>query len=330
MLVFLGIDGGGSKTHFLLADGEGHVLSSHKLGGIDFTRIGIDGVRKMLEEGTSSVLRKASITVSDLSAVCIGIPYFDEDPKWNLESTRICGSLFPDIYLRCVNDSIVALYGALGFQPGIHLIAGTGSMACGRNSKNEFARSGGWHELFSDEGSCYWLGQRTCSLFTRQSDGRLARGPLYHLIRQEFAIEHDFDFVTFYRDQLLGAREKIAALQIILAKAAEAGDPSALQAYVDASFELTALVQAVHGQLFSNDQAAVPVTCSGGLMKAGKLIMDPLQERLEILNFRWTQPLLPPTAGAILAACEDIGYSPGDLSTILESLKWEVHVNDIH
>lgn len=329
MRLFLGIDGGGSKTLFLLCDEKGHILSSQRLGGLDFTRIGAEGVRKTLKQGTAMVLSQASAFKNDLVAVCAGVPCLDEFPAWDLECPQIFAGLYPGIPVKCVNDAVVALYGALGFQPGINLVAGTGSMACGRNSKNDYARSGGWSELISDEGSCYWLGQRACSLFTKQSDGRLPRGPLYQMMRDEFAINHDFEFITYYRENLMGQRDKIASLQMILAKAAAAGDLSARQSYVDAAAELASLVLAVKNRIFPDAPEPIAASCTGGLMKVGELITEPLRRQLDILDARWTEPLLPPAAGAILNAYEDMGYSQADLAAALKQLQFETENSGI-
>ena len=71
-----------------------------------------------------------------------------------------------------MNDSVVGWAGSLGLSSGINLVAGTGSIAYGRNDAGEEARAGGWDERFSDEGSCYWLGMKSLELFSKESDGR--------------------------------------------------------------------------------------------------------------------------------------------------------------
>ena len=63
------------------------------------------------------------------------------------------------------------------------LIAGTGSIAYGEFD-GRTARAGGWGELFSDEGSAYWIAREGLKLFSRMSDGRSARGALYDILRQ--------------------------------------------------------------------------------------------------------------------------------------------------
>ena len=128
-------------------------------------------------------------------------------------------------------------------------------------------------------------------------------------------------FIAYFRDHLHGARDQIAAVQKILARAAEAGDASARQAYADAAGELASLVLAVRNRLFAADPfAAVPVACTGGVLKAGPMIVDPLKAHLESGRLVWTQPMLPPAAGAILGAAETAGYSPDQIKRIQQGL----------
>ena len=68
--------------------------------------------------------------------------------------------------------------GALAGEDGINIVAGTGSIAYGEY-RGRSARAGGWGELFSDEGSAYWLAREGLRLFSRMSDGRAPRGALY-------------------------------------------------------------------------------------------------------------------------------------------------------
>ena len=82
--------------------------------------------------------------------------------------------------------------GSLQCRDGISIVAGTGSICYGeRNGK--IARCGGWGELFSDEGSAYWMACRGLNLFSRMSDGRAVKGPLYEIVRERLKLTEDLD-----------------------------------------------------------------------------------------------------------------------------------------
>jgi N-acetylglucosamine kinase-like BadF-type ATPase len=265
-----------------------------------------------------------------LTAVVAGLPYLGECRDWDRACPRLLADIIPEVPVLCLNDSFIALFGAQALRPGINLVAGTGSIGCGMSRQGRFARCGGWSETVSDEGSGYWLGLMTCSLFTKQADGRLPRGPLYSLLRDELDLKEDIDFIACFRDHLQGSRKKIAALQILLERAARAGDLSARQAYLAAASELAAIILAVYDQLFAGDSEAVPVSCTGGMIKAGDLITVPLQEQICARKLVWTQPQLPPAGGAILKAMSFAGYSIERIDHIISILKAEVIHHDIH
>ena len=47
----------------------------------------------------------------------------------------------------------------IGHEPGVVIIAGTGSIAYGHNGQGQAARAGGWGYVLGDEGSGYWIGR---------------------------------------------------------------------------------------------------------------------------------------------------------------------------
>ncbi|HYB44654.1 MAG TPA: BadF/BadG/BcrA/BcrD ATPase family protein, partial [Candidatus Methylomirabilis sp.] len=61
--------------------------------------------------------------------------------------------------VSAISDVEAAHLGALGERPGILLLAGTGSIALGRDGRGRWARAGGWGPLLGDEGSAFWIGR---------------------------------------------------------------------------------------------------------------------------------------------------------------------------
>jgi len=64
---YLGVDGGGSKTLFLLIDEAGRILASHAEGTAYYPEIGLEALKKLLARGVGQILRQARIPVSDLT-----------------------------------------------------------------------------------------------------------------------------------------------------------------------------------------------------------------------------------------------------------------------
>jgi N-acetylglucosamine kinase-like BadF-type ATPase len=300
---YLGVDGGGSKTAFLLIDESGRVLASHAEGPAYYLETGWDAMRAMLTRGIHAALDEVALKPSDLDFAFLGLPAYGEDSRLLAALDAAASPPLQQGRYRCGNDAVCGWAGALACQDGINVIAGTGSMAYGEFD-GRVARVGGWGELFSDEGSAYWLAREGLNLFSRMSDGRMARGTLYDVVRRHFRLQTDLDLCAAVYDK--SQRSTLAALSALIAQAATAGDVQALALFTRASDELAQIVDAVYRQLEIPADADVPVSYSGGLFQQKDLLLAPLQSKLAMdgRRYRVLAPRLPPAAGAALYAAK--------------------------
>jgi N-acetylglucosamine kinase-like BadF-type ATPase len=302
---FLGVDGGGSKTEFLLIDAAGQVLAAHRAGSAYYLETGIDALEAMLVNGIRATLQQAALRADEVGFSFIGLPAHGEDSALQPRLDAIATTLLPSLRHRCGNDMICGWAGALAGRDGINLVAGTGSIAYGEFAGRR-ARTGGWGELFSDEGSAYWIARRGMNLFSRMSDGRTARGPLYTLIRERFKLRNDLDLCAAIYGPPALPRSEIARLAPLVARAASAGDVQAQQVMAAAARELAGLVHALQEALRPPPYAPVPVSYSGGLFQLGEVILSPLRAALRGggREYEFAAPVMLPAAGAALYAAK--------------------------
>jgi N-acetylglucosamine kinase-like BadF-type ATPase len=300
---YLGVDGGGSKTAFLLIDASGGVLASHTEGPAYHLEIGLQAMRVMLARGVLATLEQAALSPSRLGFAFLGLPAYGEDSRLRAALDSAASPPLPPERYRCGNDAVCAWAGALACQDGINLVAGTGSIAYGEFGGRS-ARAGGWGELFSDEGSSYWIAREGLNLFSRMSDGRAARGPLYQILRSHFRLQQDLDLCGAIYDQNQIQRSQLAALSPLIAQAAAAGDAQASALFARAADELVTIIGAVHRQLGIPEQATVSVSHSGGVLQHPEPLLARVHRRLESegARYRVLAPRLPPAAGAALYA----------------------------
>ncbi|MGH7334418.1 MAG: BadF/BadG/BcrA/BcrD ATPase family protein [Candidatus Rokuibacteriota bacterium] len=62
-------------------------------------------------------------------------------------------------HVRVIPDAQAAALGALGGQPGVLVLSGTGSIVVGHDGRGRWERAGGFGPLLGDEGSGFWLGR---------------------------------------------------------------------------------------------------------------------------------------------------------------------------
>ena len=307
--MYLGIDGGGTKTALVLVDRDGNIRATHLAPGSYYLTIGIDALGTLLADSVGAVLAKASVRAEDVDFAFFGLPAFGEDSSLIGALGQLPRRCLPADAFLCGNDMICGWAGSLLCRDGISIVAGTGSICYGERG-GAIARSGGWGELFSDEGSAYWIACRGLNLFSRMSDGRAARGPLYEIVRQGLNISVDLDVCAHVFSRLGGDRARIAQLCKLVTQAARAGDRQSLAIVRQAAVELALMVDATCRQLEFAAAEPVPVSYSGGVFdNVGALLLEHFTASLHAHRpgYQVSEPVLPPAIGAALYAAKRHG-----------------------
>ncbi|MBR7831742.1 hypothetical protein KDL01_00635 [Actinospica durhamensis] len=264
---FLGVDGGGTKTAYVVLDGTGRTVAEVVGPSCYYFASGIELLERVLTAGVAEVTAAAGITPDRLDHAFFGLPgYGENSADVPLVDAIVRGLLGHDRF-TVDNDMVGGWAGALAGGDGINVVAGTGSIAYGER-RGVGHRAGGWSELFGDEGSAYWVAVQGLNAFSRMSDGRLPRGPLHTLLAARAGITADLDLVGVVVDRWGGRRAEIAALSTAVVEAADAGDAAAGAILRRAGEELVALVQACREHLGYQDGEPVDVSYSGGMFSA--------------------------------------------------------------
>jgi N-acetylglucosamine kinase-like BadF-type ATPase len=304
--LFLGVDGGGTKTRFVLVDRDGNLVASHEGPSSYHLEIGMDGLRDVLAGGLAVLFGRAGIDGRAIAYGFFGIPAHGEDSVAQPLLDAMPEPLLGHRRYRCGNDMVCAWAGSLGGEDGINIVAGTGSIGYGER-RGKSARAGGWGEVFGDEGSAYWIAVQGLNVFTRMSDGRLPKGPLHAAFRASFGLSADLDLCAKVLNE--HTRGSIATISQLVTRAAQDGDPSAIRIFDEAARELAAVVGAVRQALEFEPDEGVPLSYSGGVFMAGELILTPFQRHLEAQpgSYRLQAPIVTPRGGAVIYAAKLAG-----------------------
>jgi N-acetylglucosamine kinase-like BadF-type ATPase len=307
--MFLGVDGGGTKTALALIDRDGNIRATHAAPGAYFFASGLEATSAVLAAAVAAVLQSAGASAAELEYAYFGLPGYGEDSTLGDALDRLPAACLPGTFYRCGNDMVCGWAGSLMCRDGISVVAGTGSICYGERGGRS-ARCGGWGELFSDEGSAYWIACRGLNLFSRMSDGRAPRGPLHELMKSSLALATDLDLCGHIYTRLASDRPRIAQLARLVQEAANAADAQAVAIYAEAATELAGLVEATRRELGFGAAETVPVSYSGGVFDhAGELLMRPFAAalRAQHAHYQLETPSLPPVLGAALYAARCAG-----------------------
>src|SRR5580692_13024907 len=166
---FLGFDGGGTKTDCVLLDARGTVIGEGRGGPANPLRSGFDGAFSSLREAAAGAIVAGKIRPAEITGVCAGLAGAGRRSVVRRIMVFLAQE-FPVALAQVTTDYEIALETAAGTGPGVVLIAGTGSVAYGRNAAGETARSGGYGPWIGDEGSAFEIGRRAVSAVARARD----------------------------------------------------------------------------------------------------------------------------------------------------------------
>jgi N-acetylglucosamine kinase-like BadF-type ATPase len=285
----LGIDAGGTKTVCQLADGSGTVVAEARGGGANLQAVGELEVEKVLHEVMETALGERDIVPA---AICLGIAGVDREDDAGVVR-GIMRRIGYKARVLVVNDALVALEAGAPGAPGIVVIAGTGSIAYGRNAAGEAARAGGWGYVLGDEGSGYWIGRLALRAVVRESDRRGEPTSLTPRVLRHFGVAKPEDLVhqIYYRPLKPSA---IAALATEVQHARDEGDGVAAHILDAGARELVAAAQSVALRLAMADESFAFIL-SGGIFQAVPWLSAELKRRL---------PSVAPYADVRMLACE--------------------------
>jgi len=264
--IFLGIDGGGSKTSCLIGD-ETSVLGTGTGGASNVVRVGEAQAREALAGAIRQACTVAHLNPSQIGGVCVGLAGAAR-PEISEVVRRIVAEIVPGS-VEVVGDNVIALEAAFGDGPGVIVIAGTGSIAYGRNREGQTARAGGWGFAISDEGSGHWIGRAAVAAALSARDenpGQDAR--LIEVLMKSWNLEA---FAQLVPAANATPPPDFAALFPAVLSLAESGDRIAREVLTQAGTHLANLARTVLRRLFANG-GAVPVAMSGGVFSSSALV----------------------------------------------------------
>lgn len=312
-----GVDGGGSSTTAVLADGTGKVIGTGRGGPSNYQVVGLEHASNSIITAITKAIESARVTygIEELDggvAIILGLAGADRpDDKKRIEAQMKAklpvrpGSLFIE------NDARIAFAGATGDKPGIVVISGTGSIALGINEQGCQIRVGGWGPILGDEGSGYCVGKAALTAVLRDYDGRGRPTTLSDRIMSHLGITSQEELVPLvYQGSL--QRPEIAKLAELVIAEATNGDEVSSSIIRTGVEQLVEMIGAVIQRLGWVSKPAL-VIGAGGLLRPGSFMWEQIERALHRSYplAQWKAPLLPPPLGAVLLGRS---YFEGDIS----------------
>jgi len=305
---YLGIDGGGTKTTCVIGD-DSQVLASATAGPSNIVRVGEFEARESLLQSVRQACGSAGVAPAQVSYTCVGA-----SGAARAELAAVVRRILAEILstpIAVVGDMQIALEAAFDTGPGVIVIAGTGSIAYGRNRHGVTARAGGWGFAVGDEGSAHWIGRAAVSAVLRATDPRSTDHPHPNPSTLEPHASLAAALLKAWGvgspDDLARAANSIPSpdFAALFPAVAASHDELAQQVLSSAGRELAQVASVVTHHLFAaSEREPVPVAMTGGVFRHAQLVRGDFYNGLRQLDPRVeiNPQVVDPVAGALRMA----------------------------
>lgn len=280
MPYYLGIDGGGTKTTCAVGD-DSSVLATASAGPSNIVRVGEATTRESLHQAVRQACAVAGIPPSEVSRTCVG-----GSGAARPELAAIVREFLAEMLstpVEVVGDMQIALEAAFDEGPGVIAIAGTGSIAYGRDRQGKTVRAGGWGFAIGDEGSAHWIGRAAVIALLRASDQNEAAGDsaLAAALFRAWGVRSLSDLARAANS--VPPPDFSALFPAVLATK----DELAAQVLRSAGRELAQIADVVISRLFAKaEPGPVPVGMVGGVFRHAELVRQVFYNELRRLDPR--------------------------------------------
>ena len=290
---YLAIDGGGSKTMFLLADQNQNVIKTLCLGASNPNDIGMDNAKAILQNGIKNICSGLPVSKIKMFAGLSGGTTGDNQ--------KILARFFSEFGFESFKngsdiDNIIALGND---EKQIFIILGTGIICYAKNN-GKLKRIAGWGQFFDAGGSGYNLGKDAIYADLQSIDGTGKKTVISDLIYKRLGENSEKHLAKFYKN----GKKYIASFSNIVFEACRAGDETAKN-ILDENFKCVAkIIDAA--QKFTGGQNTT-VLFAGGISSQHKIIFPIIKKHMPKNNLNFKVCDKEPVYGALqLALKEDV------------------------
>ena len=289
---YIAIDGGGTKTAFVLFSEDGEVIERVTLGGTNPNTYGLDVSKKILLDGIDMLLLSGA-TVNGLYAGISGVSVGEN--KAALQ--RFLRDRYPYFKSRVEGDIYNVIHSAGDVDRCVAVISGTGSVVYGYDGK-ELHRAGGWGYLFDEAGSGFDMGRELFRYCLACEDGVAEKSELYHRVSEAVG------GVVFDNLSVIYAKGKdyIASFAPVVFEFCQKGDLVAVEIVNKTVDRLAELITLVSRQYDCGNHVVI----SGGITSC-KDILEPLLSARLNKGLKLIIPQMPPIYGAAIRCLKLFG-----------------------
>lgn len=295
---YLGIDTGATKTHALITDGAGRVLSFESAGPANpQSSGGLRPLEHLLEDLLQVACASAGITKKDLNGAGLGLAGYDW-PSQKPAFMQIVQSIGLPDSCALVNDSALGIYAGTSQGWGVCVAAGTSFNCRALGPDGREGRAIGDGTRWGEGAGAVELAQEAARAVIAQWTMRGPQTRLAELFLEHFGA-HDMEYLV--EGLVLGRYPIRAEMAPQIMACAQTGDAVAHDVVQWAARKLFELAQGAIHQAGLRE-SAFEVVLMGSFFKAGDLLTRPLTKAITHFAPLSSCVMLdvPPVCGAVV------------------------------
>lgn len=281
----LAVDSGGTKTSCTLArigaKNQWTVLGTGRALAGNPRAIGIEASARAIAESVKLAKAEAGLDSFPCHRALFAVAGTLHEPIRQDLSRRLSEMELAETC--CVVPDLIPVVAGSGPEVSIGLIAGTGSVAIGRDTQGRYAIVGGWGPLVGDEGSGYSMGRSALRSTLKCLElGKTPQGLTRHVcdaLGGNTSLE-----VKAAMANAADLRELVASLAPMVLSQAHQSDPLGMAIVSTAATDLADMVQALQTRLQIPTDGMV-IAISGGILRAESPLVRQLAKELAVRGF---------------------------------------------
>ncbi|MFL6589265.1 MAG: N-acetylmuramic acid 6-phosphate etherase [Chthoniobacterales bacterium] len=232
----LGVEGGGTKTSWVLVEPSGDSFSIVDQGKLPPSNLRLTSREKLL--GIFRQMPQEPEKVGMFLAGCA-----TEEDRAALR--QLCGEIWPSAKITVGSDRDSGLAAALGRNDGIAVNAGTGASVTGRRAER-IEKAGGWGHILGDAGGGYFISLQALRLILREYDLHRGEAQLTASVLHALSLNSRDDLVRWAQT---ADKMEVATLAPVVFEAAMYGDESVMKIVEEGAGVLSEYTAAVAERL---------------------------------------------------------------------------------
>ncbi len=315
-MLYLGVDGGGTKTTAVLCDAEGLILRSVRLGPGNIAVLDRGSIAQLIRNVVFELLQEEGveqITNATFAFAGAGRP---DEKKTAIDLIRAVGIQKFSI----MTDAEINYYSIFGEEYGVLISAGTGSICLVKTPDQKFRQIGGWGYLLGDEGSGFDIGRQAIKTALEEIYANSHFSEFTSTLLSFYGIERPPSLISIIYSSV-NPPKLIASCARLICQLALKGDEKALKITQQAAESLVSYAEQAIALMGNKAQTPYKLALTGGILEENSIVNHLFKEKMKKKGFSclYYTPDLAPAAAAVLYSIKNSGHKVNE--ALLKKLK---------